>query len=471
MLLPLPKPGKPKGPPANLRPIILLSILRKILTVALLHRIWTRLASKIPKTQGAYQPGRGTAEQVLALKILIDKALTTKDYDLYILLIDMSKAFDTVDRKLLLLKLKEVLQPDELHLLSILTNRPLITVSLDGERGEDFNTFVGICQGDCLSAVLFIFYLACALESNPNEQVRKDLKAFLDIFYADDLSYCTTSKDHREEIKEEVPPKLALYNLHVNTTKTEEGEAPDKRPPPPPPPPPLVDPGTRVHWSELDWLCVIPKMKPPEPTYKNIKLLGTKLDTQCDIQAKKIRVWDPIKRFKEYFTSKRLSIKHKVRIFRTFVEPILLYNSETWTITTTLENSINAFHRRLLRIAINYRYPKIIGNDKLYQMTNETPLSDKIQKRRIQLFGHILRLHPDTPAQKALEYFVAPGKRPVGHPKDTWLALVANDLSRTVKEHKIKTPFNKSSLEKLKNLAEDRIIWRREMAKCTRKSP
>ena len=70
-----------------------------------------------------YQPGRGTAEQVLALKILIDKALTTKDYDLYILLIDMSKAFDTVNRKLLLQKLEQILQPDELHMLSILTNR------------------------------------------------------------------------------------------------------------------------------------------------------------------------------------------------------------------------------------------------------------------------------------------------------------------------------------------------------------
>ena len=39
LLLPIPKPGKPKGPPANLRPIILLSIFRKLLTIALLQRI------------------------------------------------------------------------------------------------------------------------------------------------------------------------------------------------------------------------------------------------------------------------------------------------------------------------------------------------------------------------------------------------------------------------------------------------
>ena len=92
LLLPIPKPGKPKGPPANLRPIILLSILRKSLSIALLQRIWDLLATRIPKDQAAYQRGRDTTEQVLALKLLIDKAITTNDYDILILQLDMSKA-------------------------------------------------------------------------------------------------------------------------------------------------------------------------------------------------------------------------------------------------------------------------------------------------------------------------------------------------------------------------------------------
>ena len=102
LLHPVPKPGKKKGPPENLRPIILLSILRKILTIALLNRIWDRLSYKIPKSQAAYQKGRGTTEQVLSLKILIDKALISSDYNLYLLLIDMSKAFaqtSSIDNK------------------------------------------------------------------------------------------------------------------------------------------------------------------------------------------------------------------------------------------------------------------------------------------------------------------------------------------------------------------------------------
>ena len=117
LLCPLQKPGKKKGPPENLRPIILLSILRKILTITLLDRTWKRLEEKIPKTQAAYQRDRGTTEQVLALKLIIEKAINSSDLDIYILLLDMSKAFDTVNRKILLSDLASTLNPDEVHLL------------------------------------------------------------------------------------------------------------------------------------------------------------------------------------------------------------------------------------------------------------------------------------------------------------------------------------------------------------------
>ena len=129
---------------------------------------------------------------------MIDKAITSCDYNIFTLLLDMSKAFDTVNRKTLLEELEKTSDPDEIHLLSILTNRPLISIHLDGETGEGFHTHVGICQGDCLSAVLFIFYLACALREDQEEIASKDMKAFLDIFYADDLTFTTTTKEGRE---------------------------------------------------------------------------------------------------------------------------------------------------------------------------------------------------------------------------------------------------------------------------------
>ncbi len=70
LLEPIQKPGKPKGPTKNLRPIILLSTIRKILTICMLDRVWNRLKSHIPHKQAAYQQGRSTTENVHAVKLL-----------------------------------------------------------------------------------------------------------------------------------------------------------------------------------------------------------------------------------------------------------------------------------------------------------------------------------------------------------------------------------------------------------------
>ena len=98
LLNPLQKPGKKRGPLSNIRPIILLSILRKILAICLLERTVERIQQHIPQTQSAYQKNRSTTEQIFAFKLIAEKAITSVDYNCYILLMDMSKAFDTQEK-------------------------------------------------------------------------------------------------------------------------------------------------------------------------------------------------------------------------------------------------------------------------------------------------------------------------------------------------------------------------------------
>ena len=56
---------------------------------------------------------------------------------------------------------------------------------------------VGIMQGDCLSAVLFIYYLAKCLK----EEQTKMYGFYLCPKYADDITYETTSLEKLEEIE------------------------------------------------------------------------------------------------------------------------------------------------------------------------------------------------------------------------------------------------------------------------------
>ena len=103
----LQKPGKTKGPPQNLRPIILLSVLRKILALCMRKRIGERLDNEIPLSQAAYRKGRSTTEHVFSTKLMIERTITSKNETVYLLMHDMSKAFDSINRTMLLDDLKK----------------------------------------------------------------------------------------------------------------------------------------------------------------------------------------------------------------------------------------------------------------------------------------------------------------------------------------------------------------------------
>ena len=313
LLRPLQKPGKSKGPPENLRPIILLSVLRKILTICLIDRTWDRLKQHIPPDQAAYQPARGTTEQVFAIKILAEKAIISQDYNIYLLLLDMSKAFDTVNRKILFEELQEILDEDEMYLISILTNRPKIQVKIGNNIGDAFETLVGIIQGDVLSAILFILYLSKCLRL----PIKTKMKGFLTTpKYADDITYAGTSKAHIDELEIKVPKKLKEYDLTVNKSKTEKYTIP--KPPPPPVPIPSMETllkhkNDRPLWSELDWLTYKPKVKDKTPDWRDCKLLGSKLDTEKDINRRKGLTIDSMKMLQQTYKSRHISIETKVR--------------------------------------------------------------------------------------------------------------------------------------------------------------
>ena len=118
----------------------------------------------------------------------------------------------------------------------------------------------------------------------------------------------------------------------------------------------------------------------------------------------------------------------KLKLFGTHLESIFLYNSELWTLTKSLEEQIDSYHRRQLRKVIDIRWPEKISNVNLYKRTKVTPWSTKIFKRRLSWLGHLLRLDTDTPARKALNEFCKKTKAPRGRRKTTWLQIVLNDI-------------------------------------------
>ena len=127
----------------------------------------------------------------------------------------MSKAFDMVNKKTLFEELEQVLEDDEMHLISILTNRPQIKVKIGDDLGEILETLIGIMQGDVLSAILFIFYLPKCLR----KPIKTKMKGFLFTpKYAGDITYAGTSQLQVDELEVKVPVRLNEYDLSANET-------------------------------------------------------------------------------------------------------------------------------------------------------------------------------------------------------------------------------------------------------------
>ena len=165
VLAPLPKLGKPHGPPANLRPVIKLSILRKILAICMIKTIQEKIENRIPLSQAAYRTGRSTPEHVFTCKILAEKTITSGCFETTILLLDMSKAFDAVKGNNLMELVETILDHDETHMMKVLIKDVKFSVRIGKEFCEKITTNITVPQGDCLSPISFLLYIAHALKT------------------------------------------------------------------------------------------------------------------------------------------------------------------------------------------------------------------------------------------------------------------------------------------------------------------
>ena len=185
--------------------------------------------------------------------------------------------------------------------------------------------------------------------------------------------------------------------------------------------------------------------------WKKCKLLGSCLGTPEDIKRRKVLAISAAKNLKPLFSNKKIWTPTKSRLFDAYISSVFLYNASTWTLTQTLENQIDAFQRKMIRInVLNVKWPKKMSNLDTYRLSRIQPWSVKIKKQRMNWFGHVARMHPDTPAKKALAFARAEYKKPRGRPKERWIDQMNKQL-----DHE----FN-LSWEEGENLAANRATWR-----------
>ena len=138
------------------RGIAMKEILAKLYDSILMARLQKWLL--IPHEQTAYQKGKGCSMHVFFVRSLTAIASKTKK-SLFIGVTDFSAAFDTINRRLLFVKLSKLgIGMFMLNALKDMYTNTLAYVSIQGEYSDLFPLKAGVLQGSATSTLLFMAY-------------------------------------------------------------------------------------------------------------------------------------------------------------------------------------------------------------------------------------------------------------------------------------------------------------------------
>ena len=207
-ITPVPKKGG-NEPAENYRPISLLPILGKVLERCVCLRLYDHVKHLITSLQHGFLRQRLCVTQLLSVLHIIGQSLD-KNTQTDIAYLDFAKAFDSVDHKILLHKLKSYGVSGQLHawFADYLSGR-FQRVVVDGSASHWAAVTSGVPQGSILGPVLFAIFINDLPEILPDKTMAA--------LYADDTKVYRPIKSEADcENLQEALTNLVCWNHNNN---------------------------------------------------------------------------------------------------------------------------------------------------------------------------------------------------------------------------------------------------------------
>ena len=211
---------------SDYRPIANVRVLYKLFTYLVLGRIENTLDCAQPEEQHGFRKNRRIEEHLVTANYVFDKTMLL-DRPLWVISLDLSKAFDRVDWQALWIALEtHGVSQHLIWILQLLYDNQRGQVFTDSGESREFDIRRGVRQGCVLSPRLFCSVLEWAL-SKWRMRVRTegiDLEdggePLLDLRFADDILVFATSSQQAAYLLDELVVALADVGLILNQDKT-----------------------------------------------------------------------------------------------------------------------------------------------------------------------------------------------------------------------------------------------------------
>ena len=367
----------------SIRGIALTSIVMKLINRMILNRMRPSIDPLLRGNQSGLRPGRSTVTQVLALRRIIEE-ISRKNLPAVMAFIDFCKAFDSIGHDIMFKILHAYgIPPRMLAAIKLCYgNLNEKVVSPDGDT-DLFSIQAGVMQGDTLAPFLFVIALDYALTQaiagreeelgftlSPRKSKRIPATSICDLDFADDIVLLCNQVEQAAKLAHTVERECKKVGLRLNSGKTKA----------------MYFNVDVAPLSNIDDEPIFQALT--EIGEQDFKYLGSWCSKARDINTRKALAWRSLHKMDKIWKS-QFDEKLKIMLFRATTESILLYGSQTWSLTCAEEKSLTGTYTRMLRMVKNISWRDKITKKELYG--NLSSVAHVVRERRMKLAGHVLR--------------------------------------------------------------------------------
>ena len=211
--------------PINYRGISLLCCIAKLYSATLNKRLLNYLENHtfLVDEQNGFRPKRACIDHLHSLTCIIRNRKNI-NMDTFVCFVDMSKAFDHLDRQLLYNTLKSCINIGQnmySAIISLYTNT-CCRIQLNNYFTEFFDVLAGVKQGDVLSTTLFAIYINSLAEKikSMNKGINIAGHNISILLYADDIALIAENEENLQSMLHCLSDWCHTWKMNINQSKT-----------------------------------------------------------------------------------------------------------------------------------------------------------------------------------------------------------------------------------------------------------